>query len=73
VAVMRDMTKVSFVPERLSGLARTARRMSGGRLGSASEALVTALPEILALSPTSSLAVIFSLIAISSVRRGEER
>ena len=70
---MSNATKVSSMSGRLGRFARTGRRKSGRRFQSASEALVTALPDILALSPTSSLAVVFSLVAISSSRREQER
>jgi hypothetical protein len=70
---MNDATKVSSMSRRLGSLAQTGKKKKGERrFRSASEALVTALPDILALTPTSSLAVLFSLIAISSSRRGQD-
>jgi hypothetical protein len=70
---MGDATKATATSRRLGGFARTGRGKSGQRFRSASEALFTALPDVLALSPASSLAVVFSLIALSSSRRGQER
>jgi hypothetical protein len=69
---MSDATKTTSMSGRPGGFARSGRRESGQRFRSASEALFTALPDILALSPTSSVAVVFSLIAFSSSRRGRE-
>jgi hypothetical protein len=54
--------------ERTKKSRRPARGDSRRGVGSASQALLDALPDLLAFSPTSSVAIIFSLMAISSVR-----
>ena len=44
------------------------RAMARKGLGKAAEAVETALPDLLAFSPTSTVAIVFSLVAISSSR-----
>jgi len=54
--------------ERTKKSRRLARGDARHEVSSASQALLDALPDLLAFSPTSSVAIIFSLMAISSVR-----
>lgn len=54
--------------KRIGRLAEAGKSATYRRVQSASESVLEALPDILALSPTSSIAIVFTFIAISRSR-----
>ena len=58
--------------KRIGRLAKAGKSATYRRVQSASESALEALPDVLALSPTSTIAVVFTFIAISRSRLSAE-